>query len=369
MSTLWSVHPIVTFRRAAALLLTTGFGAYLALRFSPEEALRLVAWACGIAAVASLILAVADPSLNIVRGGTHEGAWQGIFAHKNRMGRSMSFGVLTFVAATLAVRPAIRPVMIAGALLCGALLILSTARTGWVTTAAVLMFTPMLLLLQPNRLSPGVRILIVAIVTIVGLAALVATYEYILAAIGRDDTFSGRTHIWEMSLKSGMKHFILGSGYRVFWTEEGAWDILLYTSLGGGSLGNGHNGFLDTWLEIGIVGLGTFLLAFFTAMTRIVRHLTRSADPACVWMAMVLGYTFIYAWTEQVLLLQSDITWVVFVATLFWLTPIRVKLRRRIPRADRPGASMAPSQPLAARGVAAVVPRAPIGPGRHIGPR
>jgi exopolysaccharide production protein ExoQ len=374
-SSVWSVYPVVTFRRATALVLTTGFGAYLALRFSPDEALKLVAWACGIAAVASLILTAVDPTFAINQGGTHEGAWQGIFAHKNRMGRSMSFGVLTFVAATFAVRPAFRPVMIAGALLCGALLILSQARTGWLTTAAVLMFTPLLVVLQPNRLSPAVRMLFVGIVTIAGLVALFATYQYILTAIGRDDTFSGRTHLWDMSIKSGMKHFMFGSGYRSFWTEEGASDILLYTSLGGGrgNLGNGHNGFLDTWLEIGTIGLATFLLVFFTGVRRVVRHLTRWPDPACVWLAMSLCYTFIYAWTEQILILQSEITWVMFVATLFWLTPIRLKARHSVPRApsgaDRPAASMAPGGHGAARGVAAVIPRARVGPRRQIGGR
>jgi O-antigen ligase len=364
----WSVYPVVTLRRAAALVLTTGFAAYLALRFSPEEALRLVAWACGIAAVASLVFVAADPALGIVPAGTHEGAWRGIFAHKNRMGRSMSFGVLTFVAAALAARPAIRPVMIAGALLCGALLILSSARTGWVTTFIVLMATPVFLLLRPNRLSPGVRILIMVLAGAVGLALIFATYQYGLALIGRDDTFSGRTHLWQMTMRSGMKNFLLGSGYRTFWTEEGASDILLYTSLGGGrgNLGNGHNGFLDTWLEIGIVGLGLFLVVFFTAVRRVVHHLARWRNPACVWLAMSLSSTFIYAWTEQILIQQSEITWVMLVATLFWLTPVRVTLRPPVARpsvgSGRPGASMAPGQRNAARGVAAAAPRARLGP-------
>ena len=39
------------------------------------------------------------------------------------------------------------------------------------------------------------------------------------------------------------------------------------------------------------------------------------------WLAMILSYMFIYAWSEQILMQQSEITWVMLVATLFWLTP------------------------------------------------
>jgi O-antigen ligase len=364
LSSAWSVYPVVTLRRAAALVLTTGFGAYLALRFSPDEALKLTAWACLIAGTASLVVAIVDPSLGIVQQGLHEGAWQGIFAHKNRLGRSMSLAVLTLVAAAFVVRPVIKPVMIAGALLCVGLLIMSMARTGWVTTFIVLMAAPFFVLLQPNRLSPAVRILIVGLAATAGLALIFATYQYGLALLGRDDTFSGRTHLWEMTLRSGMKNLLLGSGYRTFWTEEGASDILLYTGLGGGrgNLGNGHNGFLDTWLEIGIVGLGMFLVVFFGAVRRVVRHLTRWRDPACVWLAMILANMFIYAWTEQVLIQQSDLSWVILVAMVFWLTPIRVNAPRRLYPAVVVGAvpSAAPGPHLATRGVAA-------GPGRRTG--
>ena len=38
--------------------------------------------------------------------------------------------------------------------------------------------------------------------------------------------------------------------------------------LGWAVIGNGHNGYLDVWLELGFIGLGLFLLMFFTALKR-----------------------------------------------------------------------------------------------------
>jgi len=360
MSAAWSVYPVVTLRRAAALVLTTGFGAYLALRFPPDVALKLVAWACGLAAIATLVVAAVDPSIAIYQKNSDEQVWRGIFGHKNAMGRAMSFGVLTLVAATFVVRPAARLATIAGALACGTLLFLTMSRGGWVTTAVVLMAVPLFVLLQPNRFSPAVRIAVVALAAAIGVVLLVALYTYGLALIGRDESFSGRARLWEVAIRSGMKHFVLGAGYRSFWTDAGASDVYLSTSTIGSSLGNGHNGYLDTWLEIGAIGLGAFLLVFVTAIRRVVRHLTQGPDATCIWLAMILGYTFIYAWSEQILIHQSEIAWVMLVATLFWLTPLRSKARQPVPRtpaaADRSSASMASGERETARGVAAARP-------------
>jgi exopolysaccharide production protein ExoQ len=363
MSALWSVYPLVTARRAAALLLTTGFGAYLALRFPPEVALKLAAWACGIAAVATLVFGAVDPSLAIYQqGSADETAWRGIFGQKNSMGRAMAFGVLTFAAATFVVRPPVRLATVAGALLCGVLLYLSMSRGGWITAAAVLMAVPLFVLLQPNRFSPAVRISMVALAAAIGIVLLIGLYTYGLSLLGRDDTLSGRTRLWDIALKSGMKHFVLGAGYRSFWTEEGAADVFLQTGSLGSTLGNGHNGYLDTWLELGIVGFGAFLLVFGTAIWRVARHLTQRPDATCVWMAMILGYIFVYAWTEQILIRQSEISWVILVATLFWLTPARSKARRPAALAPADALPVATARrPGAARGVAAGLRRTGTG--------
>src|SRR5437879_4263181 len=57
-SVFWSGEPGLTFRKAIALVLTTLFGAYVGLRFSLSEFLRLLAIMCGFVAVSSLIFGV-----------------------------------------------------------------------------------------------------------------------------------------------------------------------------------------------------------------------------------------------------------------------------------------------------------------------
>jgi len=319
----WSSFPLVSMRRAAALLLTTGFAAYLAMRFPPETVLRLVAWACCLTGIASIVLAVIDPTTAIHSlGDPNGGDWRGIFGHKNNMGRSMTYGVLTLGAAIFLARPPAKPAAMAGFFLCVVLLFLSGSRTGWVVTLFLLLGIPLFLLLQPSRFSPAVRMTMSGVGIAIALVLVAVTYKYGLAAIGRDETLSGRTHLWEVAIGSGMKHFALGAGYRAFWNADAAADVYQQV-MWGASIGNGHNGYLDTWLELGGVGFSLFLLVVAVTGFRIARRLIRSPDITSLWLAITLSYMMIYALTEQVLMQQSEITWVMLVATLFWFTPSR----------------------------------------------
>ena len=99
----------------------------------------------------------------------------------------------------------------------------------------------------------------VAILLFVGLSAVVlfgaVYYREILLLLGKDPTLTGRTGIWKLVIASAVKRPILGFGYRAFWTGlQGESAHLALTE--GWSPTGAHNGFLDVWLNLGLVGLG-----------------------------------------------------------------------------------------------------------------
>jgi len=147
-----------------------------------------------------------------------------------------------------------------------------------------------------------------------------------LEALGRDLTFTGRTTIWSYAIVAGMDHSMLGAGYRAFWTPEGA--SYVYARIWA-VIGNGHNGYLDVWLELGFVGLGLFLVMYFTGLSRAYLRLIRSSDIVGLFYPLVMIYSTIYSFTEKFLLEQSELTWVLIMVTLIYLTP------RRAPAVNR----------------------------------
>lgn len=321
MSCLWSYYPDASFRRAFALVLTTTYAYYLVVRYSPRELMQLTAWALLLGAVLSFVLVVLYPTASIHQGPPLGGSWLGSFGHKNRLGRMMALAVVIFVLFLSEEGGKSRWFNWAGLLMCGFMLGMAQSRTAWVTTVVLLMFIPMLRFLRGGRVPMSLR---VGSLLILGFAIVMAVTQFLvigLEAMGRDLTFTGRTTIWGYAIIAGMDHSMLGAGYRAFWTPEGA--SYVYARIWA-VIGNGHNGYLDVWLELGFVGLGLFLVMFFTGMGRAYRRLLSSHDTAGLFYMLVMIYALIYSFTEKFLLEQSELTWVLMMITLIYLTPRRV---------------------------------------------
>src|SRR3954452_4217246 len=330
-SSLWSYYPDASFRRGFALALTTTFAFYLVVRYTPRELMQLVAWALFLGAVLSLALVILYPGATIHQGPPLGGSWLGSFGHKNRLGRMMTLGVVIFALLMIEEGGKTRWFNWAGLLMCGFMLGMSQSRTAWVTTAVLLIFSPLLRFLRGARLPMSLR---VGSLLILGFVLIMAVVQFLvvgLEAMGRDLTFTGRTTIWAYAIIAGMDHSMLGAGYRAFWTPEGA--SYVYARIWA-VVGNGHNGYLDVWLELGFVGLGLFLLMFFTGIGRAYRRMIRSNDIVGLFYALIMIYSLIYSFTEKFLLEQSELTWVLIMITLIYLTP------RRVPAVNRSAVPM-----------------------------
>lgn len=88
-------------------------------------------------------------------------------------------------------------------------------------------------------------------------------------ASGRDMTFTGRTFLWIDLLDIASNHPILGVGYGSFWIGDLANDLWYKHPW---KPGQGHNGFVDVYVELGMVGLFLFIGVIFSAYRNILRN-------------------------------------------------------------------------------------------------
>jgi exopolysaccharide production protein ExoQ len=96
----------------------------------------------------------------------------------------------------------------------------------------------------------------------------------VLHALGRNTTFTGRTQIWEHISMDTVNPWI-GSGYWNFWGGPGGERINeAMMSL----IPNAHDGYLDIYLDGGIIGLALLYLVLFGSGTRIARYLASGKD-------------------------------------------------------------------------------------------
>ena len=139
-------------------------------------------------------------------------------------------------------------------------------------------------------------------------------------AVGKDPTLTDRTKIWTTVL--GMHtNPLIGTGYESFWLGSRLESFWLTAGLG--HLNEAHNGYLEIYLNLGLIGL--FLLAGFVIASyrTICRRLTPFSDLASLTLAFWIVFLF-YCVTEAG-----------FRTGLMWLTFLMGGLTVPRPAADR----------------------------------
>lgn len=104
---------------------------------------------------------------------------------------------------------------------------------------------------------PAMVHLVVAVVIVTGVVALVIAPEMGLAgAVGRDDTLTGRTALWQQILGMEFNRWI-GVGFNSFWLgarAEHFWDLYYWRP------NQAHNGYIEMYISLGWAGLSLLLL-------------------------------------------------------------------------------------------------------------
>lgn len=306
----WSIDPGLTMRRAFAVVMTTGFGLHLANRYNWQELLTLFGLIWFFLAALSIVVAIGIPAIGIEQDGDHVGAWRGLWFQKNAFGGHMSrsaflFGFLIFAY------PALKRFWIIGLLMSIGLVLLTTSKTSLVGLLIGFgILATALLMKRGARLALVVCWFAVVFVSVFG-ALLVFQPETLVAVIGRDLTLTGRTDIWEALGYVIADRPWLGHGYGAFWgIGSGPADYV--KDLVQWDVPTAHNGWMETWLSVGLVGMALFALGYLAAILRALSLSFSSWNG--VFALGFLAQFFLFNLSESLILQQNSIVWVSYVA-------------------------------------------------------
>ncbi len=311
-SILWSQVPDMTFRRSLNLLMTTLTGFYFTMRFSIRDQLRLFGWTLAGVVLFNILFTLAFPSAGIETA-IHTGAWRGLYGQKNGLGRSMVFCVMIFSLLALS-KFKDGWVWWSGLLLSVALVLLSTSKTA-LSLMILLLILPFFLQYLRWRYNVLRPALLAAFLTVsVVIVLVVGNQEVIFTSLGRDATLTGRTDIWDAALEQVAKRPLLGYGYKSFWLGlqgHESQEVVYRTSW---KVPNSHNGYLDLLLDLGVLGLGSFVLSMGMSFYRAIAWLRLHIGPEGLYPIVCLCYIVLYNVTESTLLLDSlSFPWLLYV--------------------------------------------------------
>lgn len=312
LSVLWSVAPVDTLRRAAALAVTTMFGLYLAQRFDRATQLRLLAWALGIAVLVSLVALVVVPEA-VLMTEKHAGRLRGLFIHKNVFGFTLVIellALLLLLRTSRAWSPAIAAALVGATLA----LALTGSATSWVLAAALVVLAFALMVLRSGQSRAPARLLFTLAIVLTGLVAVPLLVDPVAGALGRDTTLSGRLWLWQEALARAAARPLLGYGFGAAWAP-GLELPLIVRIQAGWAPEDAHNGYLELVLSLGAVGLAVFLLGLGAIFRRLWHEIRFGDTLGAYWCGLFVGLTLLLNLTESYLPRQNSLIWVLLVST------------------------------------------------------
>jgi exopolysaccharide production protein ExoQ len=291
------------------------------------------------------VLFVLGGSVTIVRYGSRlvNIGYEGYFEGKNYLGECaaiaflLSFheifhqgwrralGIVVFVVATL-------------------LLFLSDSKTA-LGLAFVSPFLSGLTLIvrKTTRISPAIILLSIPVFYVLLSSVSNFNINRLSYMLYGDSTLTGRTIIWDFAQYQIGRSPLLGWGYQSFWLvpdspsiEAPGWVKMMP---------NSHNGYYDTMLEMGYLGLALLLIFIIATLHAIGRVADR--DPARAQLVLSLAlFIILYNYLESLWMRGFEFLWVVFVVLAaeigrYWRPfPLRrAAYRSRSPKPGSPGPS------------------------------
>jgi exopolysaccharide production protein ExoQ len=127
------------------------------------------------------------------------------------------------------------------------------------------------------RRPPIATTLTVLVLLIVAVPLVFSVGTDLFHVVGRDGTLTGRTGIWDEAL-SMVTNPVLGSGFESFW---------LKVTLDEGRsfhLNEAHNGYLEVYLNLGIVGICLLAVVVLSGYRNVMRVLRQDPEPGILFL-------------------------------------------------------------------------------------
>lgn len=325
LSLLWTISFPVTLYRSYALLFSSLIGAYLGTRYSMRELLDKLFQYGSLLLILSFALVLFFPLMGAMLGEPYNGAWRGVFWHKNQFGPIAAFFGMIFLVLTFdeyEKEGTYRRLYIAFYLFSLVNVFFSKSVAGYMTAIIASGFVLLAFgwLQIRHRLKP-LHYYGASGLAILGAILLFLERDFILGLFNRDASLTGRLPLWNYMLSEVIaKRVWIGYGFGAFWSLAES-RLEVQRVLGWPfPVAIGDNGFLDILLHVGVLGFTTFIGVLIVFALRAIRFSIRGKQIVDFFPTLFFLFMFFANLTFSFFLETEVFIWMVLVATLFRVT-------------------------------------------------
>jgi len=320
LSTSWSLDPAVTFRRAV-LVSVVAVSAFLAVEMiGARRSLQLLGYVlAGIVIlnwVSLFLIPQAKHFANDAEPGV-AGDWRGLYVHKNITGALCANSAIIFLYSAIKTR------RLSNLLLCLAALgfLIGTASKSSIALLPLAVMAGCLYRFAArNRLDRRIIWLASALLVFVATVAICAWWDAITPMLQDPRLFTGRVAIWQAEIAFILGHPMLGSGFGTFaYTGDNSPIYQYINSPWVGTVANGHQGYLELLVTLGIPGFCLAMLCLFVGPAMQFAAINRIDLDLRALLFTLFTFFLMHNFMETNFLRADGVEWVTFLLVLAML--------------------------------------------------
>jgi O-antigen ligase len=170
--------------------------------------------------------------------------------------------------------------------------------------------------LQAIRKDQLTTYLVVSVVLIVAAQYVFNIYDNVLDLLGKDKTLTDRTRVWA-EVRTIDINPIIGTGFESFWLgdrREHMWSIFWWHPI------QAHNGYLETYLNIGYIGLGFMIMLIVSTYQKANFLLRQGVEFARFRMGYIAAFV-LYNCTEAAFKALHPVFFIFFLVAMDYPAP------------------------------------------------
>lgn len=325
LSLLWTVAFTATVYRTAALLGSSLIGAYLGTRYSLDGILDILFRFGTILLIVCLAIALFIPLFGTMGWWPYNGAWRGVFWHKNQFGSIAALFNLVFLIGALNELPKRTGkfvLYLVFYLFSVVLIYLSKSVAGYLLCIALTGFS----LLAFLWLKVRYRLVKIHYYSLLGIGILSLllfwlNMDFIFGLFNRDTSLTGRLPMWAYLFNHVVPESPwIGHGFGALWST-GIFRIEVQHAVGWEfPVAIADNGFIDILLHTGVIGLIAFLGVLVMLFVRAGRLIQQQPSIVSFFPLLLAIFAVLANITFSLFLETESFLWLVMIAVLFVVT-------------------------------------------------
>jgi exopolysaccharide production protein ExoQ len=332
LSTIWSVHWQVSLHRWLVLLCTILAGGYLGLRYNFKEITRILSVFGIYVLFLSSMLVFLFPDIGIMNYYIIQGAWQGLYWHKNHMGLVATFISILFLISLLnSLQSKEKNIFLWGGLYIYSLFFIYQTDSVAAYLTMILLHGLVILglvLLKYRGKIRKIHYMVFMLVLLIASLILTMNLDHFFGVFNRNTTLTGRIPMWAYLFDFYINNRpLFGYGFNAFWyldshrvsTQQiaGYPDPILIAD----------NGFIDILVNTGYIGLFLFLLFYIGVWWRSIQYAINAHNINGLFPVILMSFTLLANISWSLLFENESFFLLNMVAVLFCVSSNAIAYR------------------------------------------